>query len=547
MAVGAHLSENHPEAASPWLAFAFLLALLIGGCMAVQLLGYWLGIALARYALWISLPPALWLTYGHFFPLTRRSALIGAGMALLLVGLGYLSAGWWDMSWDGMAYQQPAVDALLNGWNPLNERALMLWQNIYPSGAWGVEASVAALSNSIEAAKMLNIWWLVIALPVLLRGLAVHKGALTRKDQLLACLMALSPVFLSQMLTHYVDGMIYQAGLAFLGALLMLAGSLRERQAAYALMAVSILFIVNAKLSGIYHAVMLCAMAVVFLWLRTRRFPCRATAILFVTGLAAVLLFGFRPYVTNLMEYGSLLHTDAQSFSGSQRPANLADMPAPQKFLYSLFSATGGEGANDPAQLKWPWQVGEKEWALTGVPDIRTGGFGPLFALGLVLALMSAAYALARREPPDRLLLWLAFGCFASSALFPEGWWARYVPFAYAAPLLLLLALPPAAATRLTALAVLAFLLNSAAAGYFSYAFFHRLNARFAAMADTLRAQQPASVYLVPPGSDYEIYSHSYITLQRRLHLLGIDTTVKVDAECTHKAADWAGFEICYQ
>ena len=525
---------------------AFALLMLFAGSMLVQSAGHVFDTALVHWAFPISLPFALMLTQ-HYFRPARFEWVTGLCVCLALYFLGIIGQHFPDMSSDGMGYQQPAVQALLGGWNPLHGKAELLWQNIYPSGIWSVEASIAALFGNVETAKLIQPAWFFIALVFAIVGLNAHMGTLSLQQKLLALLLLFSPVVITQMPTHYVDAPIYLAGLTFLGALLMQGAEPRIARAALISMGACVLFIVNAKLSGLYHAVVLCALAVMFLWRKERVFPLHATTALFLAGLTAVLFIGWRPYVTSLLDYHTLLPMGGDSFSAAQRPENLSTLSGPLRFLYSLFSVTGGDMPRENALLKWPWQVTLKEWRV-GYPDARSGGFGPLFALAFCLSLAACIAHAMRHGKYDKELLLLAAGLYLGALLFPEGWWLRYVPFAYAVPILLLFTLrAPARFTRwlITAVAII-FSVNSAAAIIATYRQNLNEKSAFVQLEEKLQRLPHGSVYLVPPGADYRIYNATYQTLQRRFGEKGIEVEVRVDAPCPRRIDSIGEFRICY-
>lgn len=524
---------------TPFTSAAVFLLLQLAVAQLTQGAGHLLDISLVKASLPVGAIVAYGLTYTRFFARTFTNQRILVTVYAALWALALISAQIYDMTADGLGYQQPGAEAILAGWNPLHKTD-SLWENLYPTGVWEMEAALAYMYGSIESAKMLQIWWLFIAYNLLLAGIRQHKGSLTRTDYALVALTVLCPVTLTQMLTHYVDAMIYCAGIAFLGAMLLYTAQARL---SLLLMSCCILFIVNAKLSGIYHAVVLCAVAVLYIWLTTKRLPVKESAALFAAGMLATLALGYHPYVTNFLTYGSLLHMDGSQFAGHQRPANLKDMLPPQRFAYSIFSATGGAPRADAA-LKYPWQILPSEWEAAGTPDPRSGGYGVLFALcfcaTIALLLISARSIADKRLPATALLL------LASSLLFPESWWARYVPFGYAAFLLLLLALPKPKNPALLYGVIALFCANSIIAGLASFSATDKAQEKFTAIAAQLKPKPQGSVYLVPPGDDYMIYNHAHMPLQRRLKQLGVETTVKVNAPCPNKAAEISEFKICY-
>lgn len=534
---------------SPVLAFSCLLVLLIAGSLVVQAIGHVLGVNASRAAFFIVLPFAVWLVYVRCFPWDAKYIAVAFLLALLLADLGIACRHWYDFTADGMGYQQPTAQALLQGWNPLGPEPELLWQQIYPWGAAGAEASLAGLYGSIESARILQIWWLVAALPIFLCGIACNAASLSRIQLILAVLCVLSATVTAQLLTHYVDSLIYLSGMTFLGALLMYVHAVYGRMMPAILMTACVVFVVNAKLSGIYHAFMLCVVAVTFAWIKTRQFSWKLAFLLLLSGLAAVLFVGYRSYVTNFMHYGlAMFPDDTDAFSGTQRPSSFDTIPAFARFFYSLFSITGGF-PHEPAQLKWPWELHKLEWEFAGIPDARAGGFGPLFALCFLLSLGIFVYAVIRKIPIDKGLAALGGICLLFSALFPQGWWARYVPFAYCAPFFLLLSIPSFGGkimrNGMYALIVL-FAVNITLIFSSAFVLSRSDQIHFLEVAAKLRGQPAGSVYLVPPTTSYRKYNHAYMPLLRRLKEHGVEATLKVDAPCTRFAEIYAEYKLCY-
>lgn len=534
----------------PYLAFSVLLCLLISSGIVLQTFASWADVSVVRYSLFVTFPVCAWVTYGMLFPLTKKHALVGGLLALSLALIWMASASLRDFTADGIGYQQPAADALLNGWNPLSGKGLLIWQNVYPSGAWVAQAMVASLYGTIEAARMLQVWWLFIAVPVWLAGIEAHKGALSRRDMALCALTFFCPLVVTQWLTHYVDMPLYLAGITFLGALMLRDASKRTAQAAALLMASSLLFVINVKLAGIFHGACLCSSAIVFVWIKRRAFPARFMGFLMISGLLATLLVGYRPYVTNVMQYGSLLHTDQQSFSAAQRPENLLRLMSPERFVFSMFAVTEDEPRAN-LRAKWPWEIRSYEWSKSGVPDTRGSGFGVWFAFGCLATLLLFAVSWRRNARPDASLLSLAVMLLIFSLLFPEGWWARYVPFAYTTPILLLLSLTNVDTERyrrsLWWLVLGIFTVNGGIAVLANLQYQNTVEIRYHRMMERLKARPQGSVYLVPPGQEYRAYNSGYVALQRRLHEEGIETTVRVDAPCDQMVEQWTEFKICVE
>lgn len=540
------LRENRP-----YLAVASILSLSFSLTLLIQAVGQYVNVSLLAVSLPTSIATSVFLTYRYFFIFDKKHLTAACIVAATLGISGLLSARLYDLTSDGMGYQQPEAEAILAGWNPLHHDAKLLWANIYPSGAGELEASLSQLYGSIEATKVLPLWWLLIASILLLSGLGHCRGRkLTKQEGLLALLILFSPIVITQLLTHYVDAMVYLSGIAFLGSMLLYGGNRQRNLLSLLLMAGNVLFIVNAKLSGLFHAAVLCFCALLYIGLNERRLPLRETLFLFCAGICATIFLGFHPYVTNIMTYGSLLHMDGAKFSSYQRPSNLGDLSPPLRFLYSFFSPTGGAPRAETF-LKFPWIIGPREWAEAGSPDSRTGGFGVWFALASLLTFGYLVLArLLGKTDIDKPLLSVAAVLLISSMVFPEGWWARYVPFAYAGVLLMLLAIAPSTDSPLkrygmpTILLVLS--VNCLIALYGTVQYVQRAQDGFYAMAAELRTKPTGSVYLVPPAEDYDVYNASHLSLQRRLKHLGVETTIKVNGPCPQMARALSEFKICY-
>jgi len=257
----------------PLLAFAVLLITLITSSLVLQIIGFWFNLPLARYVLPVSFLPCLLLTYGYFFRPSRRNIAGGLLLASVLVALSIWSSHVLDFSMDGMAEHQPYTDAILNGFIPIYNEEDLLQLHIYPPGNWAVRASVAALYGSIDADKTLNIWWIFIAFATLLAGLRNIFGKLQFYHYAMVGLLILNPIVIVQTVTGLTDGTVYLEGMAFIGALLMFGDCPRRNQLSILLMSMCVLILINTKVPGLYHSVMLCAGAVIYLYLSQKKIP----------------------------------------------------------------------------------------------------------------------------------------------------------------------------------------------------------------------------------------------------------------------------------
>jgi hypothetical protein len=174
------------------------------------------------------------------------------------------------------------------------------------------------------------------------------------------------------------------------------------------------------------------------------------------TLVLGVIAIGFRPYVTNLRDYGHLIELGPGPGGDLGRPSAFEGLAPPAMLAASLLSRTE---LYPVTQLKWPGTVTPRELISMGAPDPRIGGFGPFFALETIVALLAAGAVTATRRGRGIVdpAFMIALGLAAITAIFPEPWLARYAPFFWGVPIFLALGTGERSAlTRWGAVVVLA-------------------------------------------------------------------------------------------
>jgi hypothetical protein len=382
----------------------------------------------------------------------------GATVALLAAALVR------DFSYDGQRYHQQAVQALAGGWNPLRDAPVQggnaLWINGYAKGPWTWSAAWLDATGSIELGKSLHLWLAgsagLLAYGALRRLSAVPPAAALA----LALLAAANPVLLYQWPTHMNDSLIGSLLLVLASQAVRLALSpptAGDRPMAWLTAGLALALLPTVKASGLAYALLACAAAWATALAWRRAGLARAVVKLAAFSLVpAVLLLGWNPYVTNTVRHGHPFYPlggagEVDIITGNS-PTGLQAENRLTQWLGSVFSESHSDlGATDKPALrpKWPGVVSGEELALfVSKTDMRIGGFGPWFSLGLVLALGSAAVAIAAvvRARGGTLRGGLAPSAalpvviVALTLAFPEPWWARYVPQMHLLPLVLLTA-----------------------------------------------------------------------------------------------------------
>jgi hypothetical protein len=357
----------------------------------------------------------------------------------------------WDYSHDGLWYHVPATIALAEGWNPFFETTGNIWIDSYPHGIWSLRAAFDVATFGFDRGRVINVlfsfssywslqYWIARAL----------RDRLTVLDRALIILAAFNPIVIGELLTNLVDGVLCSLSLSLV-CYLMLG---RKEANKYALLgaASTCILLVNTKLSGLAFAFIIISCALLLHWiyagLSFRWFKMEHVRImtLAAAGLVSVALVGYRPYVTNVVDHGTIIYppSDVILAAGSYRnanvPPNLRGADHLTKLVHGLFAQTGAVVLGDDSVLKWPFQIRRSEFAASsGVA--RSGGFGPFFGLIVLSTLACFLGSLSRTTGKLHHEFLVASGIFIFSwVIFPEPYWARYIPMLPISLILLLFA-----------------------------------------------------------------------------------------------------------
>ena len=393
----------------------------------------------------------IWLMAGKYLPQHRRvsSLLLCASLAVIGLGTLWVSTRILDTSADGQAYHASGILALENGWNPVRDEPLdstdpnshAPYVNSYPKGTWILAASIYQATGRIEAGKALHLLLLVACLGIALYALWSAGGFSFPTSVLLSVLISLNPVFIYQAFSFYVDG---QLAILITIFLCLLALWVRKPdRALLALIGLTLLLLVNVKLTGLVYAGLLGAGLGAYACYKTRR-----KEILLALGLGlffGVTVVGYNPYFTNLARYRNPFYP-AINFDNPETviasadiPPNLRDKNRFEKLFISLFSAS--EAGIKGARFKLPFTVSQGELEQFVFPDVRIAGFGPLFSGALLLSGSGLLLAWIFRVPGAALATGAGALLLFSALTNPESWWARYVPQLWLLPLLAVLVL----------------------------------------------------------------------------------------------------------
>ena len=368
----------------------------------------------------------------------------------------------YDLSSDGNFYHKTAIAFLKNGWNPMYETARDfqvdneavvpivegskgdLWIEHYPKATWILAANIYNMTGNIESGKCITV---ILMLMLFILTYNCLKGILGWKwSAVIAVLLVLNPIVLSQVFTYYVDGIM---GLCFAMEILLLfqidPKKKFDKGIVLALTAVVTLF-VNLKFTGLLCAGVIALVYYVYwliinrkiFWLIFRKLTLMF-ALIFGMG---VLIVGANSYVKNMFDHGNplypLMGEGKVDIVTRMQPKSFGDKNMVEKFVISTFAKTENVTYNGEPELKIPGTILSEEFETLYNPDTRMAGFGPMTSLifilsGILLIIFMILFYFKEKQNLKYLILPL-IAILVSTVMTGESWWARYVPQLYIIP-----------------------------------------------------------------------------------------------------------------
>ena len=380
---------------------------------------------------------------------TTNTWLVLSGVLVLLLVPAIISGAILDTTIDGQEYHFLAIQALANGWNPFyhaapnfplaDQMSLPIWVDHYPIASWMVMGLEKAAGIPYAPAKGFSFTLMVasalIAASVLLRlGVALLPGFA------IAGTAAANPITIVQLFTRMNDGVLASCILIIVS--LAVAAVCLRRRGAFLMILPLLIFALNLKFSAIPIFFAICGFICVAIYFaKGLRVAAIAAACLAATGIVGIFGIGFAPYTNNILQFGHpfypIMGADgAWDIMSSNTPPAIEAAGSSSAFWVSLFSHTT-QGYAVPPSAKLPFMISIAEIRAAGGPDARVAGFGPFFsgALFLALALGIACFAQARSNIKVRVALLVGAAMLLITLVFPENWWARYVPQFWLVPI----------------------------------------------------------------------------------------------------------------
>jgi hypothetical protein len=376
----------------------------------------------------------------------RTTLLVATLLALLVAASARISLAFYDVSFDGQAYQQEGVYQLAQGWNPLFTRyisPITIDQNVklihYPKGPWIIAAAMYRMTGRIETGKFANILLVCAAFSMALAFFAGSGKKVSAWPVAMAVLVAANPVALCQLFTFYVDGQMASL-LACVAALCFLSVTDGNPWVNLLLCEAAVLLI-QVKFTGLVYVTIIFAGFIAFLAWKKRPLRKPLCVALLALGFGTCVV-GMNPYVLNTFENG---HPFYPFFGRGDFPKITMTATTPPEFLQAnrvqnLAASIFSRSRAWPVQstLKAPWQVSREEWTAFEEPDVLTGGFGPLFPAALVLSLALLAMGVWQGGAAPGVAVVVIIVILFSVVPVSACWWARYAPQVWLIPLVAL-------------------------------------------------------------------------------------------------------------
>lgn len=424
-----------------WLLVMSLVCVLFFSLM-VSSLGFLVGLSMGRWVVLIVL--GLWfLSLGLICSREGGGLKIIVKLALVssvIVGGSLWVAGqFWDVSYDGRGYHMSTIRKLTEGWNPVKTELSIeatpgqpwwQWINVYPKGVEQVQTVANLATGNIETGKGINLVMAVVSFILLVSFLVRFRIVKGWQAAVIAGVVVMNPVAVTQWLTFYNDGVLYYVILSMVTSLGMVVLFREKRWLLPAIVLWSMVW--SIKMTGVVYGSLVWLVYWILTWKKLNLQ--RHLFYGFLVGIGVGVVLSVNPYLTNLLRSGNPFYfpVSVEQIVRNNLADNLVSRTVAERLLISSFSRSSGErGRGNDALLKWPWQVSKTEFVAYRKPDVLVGGWGPVFAgaLGVAMVLLWLMAALGSGERAFRVTAQVAGGLLLACLLNGAASYARYVPW----------------------------------------------------------------------------------------------------------------------
>lgn len=384
----------------------------------------------------------------------------------------YIIGKTFDTTCDGNFYHKTAIGLIKEGWNPLYQNAAdfceksdseiedkgqFLWIDHYPKASWNFAASIYAITNNIESGKVITLL-LLISLSCLTYSYFSEKKLKKWQSILLAVIIAINPIAMSQLFSYYVDSIM---GLSLYGIILFLIMitdknyTLLSKKEKWIGLACEIILCMNIKFTGVYFAAIFSLMFYALWIIELRKEENFAKKVWKITlnfiiiVIIGIGIVGSSTYIKNTIDHKNplypLMGKGKVDIVTTMQPESFGYKNRVIKLIESTFAISENitYTSGDSPKFKIPFSIAENEINNIAIPDIRIGGYGIFFGGIVIFSIIILAYSLILIAKKEKKLfnnfIAIIAGIILSTLFMSEAWWARYSPQLYLIPILSLI------------------------------------------------------------------------------------------------------------
>lgn len=368
-------------------------------------------------------------------------------IVIILVFLSIILAGlFYDLSWDGLWYQQTAIYKMAEGWNPIRHpmqplsHHTQIWMRHYSKGPWYIAAAFYKTTNQIELAKC-GTWLAFGAMFAAVLAGCIDFGMRKRRAIAVASIVSLNPVVTCQLYSFLVDGLLISFLVCFVAALF--SEFQRKNRFTLIVTITAAILCINSKFTGLVYLCFASAAGLIYCLFKQRNMFIRYILLQAFSILLGAVAFGYNPYVTNYVQRGhiffplmgteehpSLAQRGRDPIERFETPHNMLGRNRLVRFGYAIFGRPGSQPFMDgnDAKLMWPFALTKKDMGMNYFHELRISGFGPFFSGIFLIGIILIGVVFFYPKMP-RLVLFLSVAAITASLLISKhSWWARYGP-----------------------------------------------------------------------------------------------------------------------
>lgn len=390
------------------------------------------------------------------FNFTKSQILITFLSVFIILSVSiFLSGKFFDDSWDGKGYHQSAVIFLKSGWNPIfinikefvsdfafKINDLIFIQN-YPKFSEVIASNIYKFTGFIETAKAVNI---LSCTALFFYSYFVFDNYLLRKNKFTtklfyAFLTVYNPIVISQIMTFYVDGLLYCWFMLAFFSIVNIVQTDKITKTDLFILFSSLIILVNIKLGGILYSLVILVIFTIYLLLIKDIIKLKIILKSFFISLLISTILLINPYIQNIINGNSAFYPltgkNKIEILNNSTPKEFHKKSILYKFFISTFARVDNFDAfsNKKIKLKLPFSIQKDELEALEVPDTRICGFGVLWSAIFLFAFFTFLFY-RNTDFKSKQIYFLGISILLTGlVLNPFNWWARYVPQLYFLPL----------------------------------------------------------------------------------------------------------------